>query len=95
MVPTSATKLWPRQRTSAGFHELKYTELTMGDSLIAVIIWLIVILGVAAVAYWANRTYAPATFRRPIAIVITIVAGILLVYLLGGLLIRLVPAFPG
>lgn len=63
--------------------------------IIAVVVWTIVILGGAALCYWAASSYAPATFQRPLYIVITIVAGILLVYLLGGLLLKLVPPFPG
>ncbi len=63
--------------------------------IIAVIVWTIVIIGVAAILLWANSAYAPAGFKRPIGIFIFVVAGIFLVYVLGGFLVKLLPPFPG
>lgn len=61
---------------------------------LSVIVWVILICGVAAICFWL-ATYAPANFQRPIRIVIFVVAAIFLVYLLGGLLMRMAPPFPG
>jgi hypothetical protein len=58
------------------------------------IVWVIIICGVAALCFW-GATYIGEPFRRPVRIVIFIVAAILLVYLLGGLLVRMAPPFPG
>jgi len=62
--------------------------------IIGVVVWVILICGVAAICFWASR-YAPADFQRPLRIVIFIVAAIFLVYLLGGLLVKMAPPFPG
>lgn len=62
--------------------------------IIAVIVWTIVICGVAALCF-IGAGYAPAPFQRPIRIVIIVVAAIFLVYLLGGLILKLLPPFPG
>lgn len=62
--------------------------------LISVVVWFILICGIAGLCLWAV-TYAPAPFQRPIRIVIFVVAGIFLVYLIGGVLVKLAPPFPG
>ena len=62
--------------------------------LIAVVIWVIIICAAAAGCLWI-ATFAPADFQRPIRIIIIAVAAIFLVYLLGGLLVKLAPPFPG
>lgn len=62
--------------------------------IIGVIVWTIVIVGVAWLCFYLSN-WAPDPFRKPIRIVIVVVAAILLVYLLGGLLMKLVPPFPG
>lgn len=61
--------------------------------IIGVVVWVILICGGAALAFWAS-SYITGAFQRPIRIVILIVAGIFLVYLLGGLLVKLAPPFP-
>ncbi len=62
--------------------------------IIGVFVWVIIICGVAALAFWLAQ-YAPEPFRRPIRIVIFVVAAIFLVYLLGGIIMKLAPPFPG
>jgi hypothetical protein len=62
--------------------------------IISVIVWVIVICGAAAICFWLSG-YAPPDFQRPVRIVILVVAAIFLVYLLGGLLLKMVPPFPG
>jgi hypothetical protein len=62
--------------------------------IIGVIVWVIMIVGVAALCWWGT-TYVGAPFQRPLRIVIIIVAAILLVYLVGAMLLKLVPPFPG
>jgi hypothetical protein len=62
--------------------------------IIGIVVWVILICGVAALAFWLT-TYAPAQFQRPLRIVIFIVAAIFLVYMLGGVLVKLAPPFPG
>ncbi len=62
--------------------------------IIAVIVWVIVILGVAWLCFYLSN-WAPDPFRKPIRIFIVVIAAILLVYLLGGLLMKIVPPFPG
>jgi flagellar biosynthesis protein FliR len=62
--------------------------------LINVVVWVILICGIAALCFWGT-TYLGEPFRRPLRIVIVIIAAILLVYLLGGLLVKMAPPFPG
>lgn len=62
--------------------------------IIGVVVWVIIICGAAALCFWLS-SYAPAGFQRPIRIVIFVVAAIFLVYLLGGVLVKLAPPFPG
>jgi hypothetical protein len=62
--------------------------------LLHVIVWVILICGVAALAFWGT-SYLGEPFQRPLRIVIIVVAAIFLVYLLGGMLVKLAPPFPG
>lgn len=61
---------------------------------LSVVVWVVIILALAGLALW-GITYAPADFQRPLRIVVIAVAIIALIYLLGGLLLRMAPPFPG
>lgn len=59
------------------------------------IVWLVIILGLGAIALWALSQVSIGRFAYPVKVVIISVMVIAVIYLAGGLLLSFAPPFPG